>query len=216
MQGLLGGLTVLLLLPPAISIAHACLAQAFLCLTVALALTTAPGWASMPRQAVVEDSRPALATLAPLTAAAVYVQLILGAVMRHTGAGLAIPDFPLAFGRLLPPFEIPGVAIHFAHRIGAVVVASLVTWTVAVVLARHRYQPQLVRPALLAAVLVTVQIGLGALTIWTSKAVLPTTAHVAVGAAVLATTFTLALRARRLTTRAHLGMMLFADRRVPA
>ena len=35
----------------------------------------------------------------------VFIQLVVGALMRHTESGLAIPDFPLAFGRLIPPFS---------------------------------------------------------------------------------------------------------------
>jgi cytochrome c oxidase assembly protein subunit 15 len=198
-QGLLGGLTVILLLPPAVSVAHACLAQAFLCLTVALAVVTTPGWEAPPPAwlASDDDARPALPTLAIAATAVVYGQLVLGAVMRHTGAGLAIPDFPLAFGGLVPPFDAPGVAVHFAHRLGALAVATAVGWTATRVWRAHRDVPELVRPAVIAATLVLCQIGLGALTIWTQKAVLPTTAHVAVGAAILATTFTLALRAQR-------------------
>ena len=49
--------------------------------------------------------------------------------MRHTGAGLAIPDFPTAFGGLWPSAEElqrRGVGVHFAHRLGAVVVLVLV------------------------------------------------------------------------------------------
>jgi heme a synthase len=196
-QGLLGGLTVILLLPPVVSVAHACLAQAFLCLTVALAVTTNPHWETI--QPIARDQEaPPLALLTRATACAVYLQLVLGAIMRHTGAGLAIPDFPLAFGRFVPPFDHPGVAIHFAHRIGAVVVVALVTWTAAAVCSRVVREPRLLRPALAAVGLAVVQVSLGALTVWSRKAVLPTTAHVAVGAALLATTFLLALRASRL------------------
>jgi cytochrome c oxidase assembly protein subunit 15 len=173
------------------------LAQAFLCLTVAIAVTTNPQWETV---APVGQDRgaPPLALLTRATACAVYLQLILGAIMRHTGAGLAIPDFPLAFGRLVPPFDHPGVAIHFAHRLGAVVVLALVAWTAIAVCTRVAREPRLVRPALAAAGLVVLQVGLGAFTVWSHKAVLPTTAHVAVGGALLATTFLLALRASRL------------------
>ncbi len=195
-QGLLGGLTVLLLLPPAVSVAHACLAQAFLCLTVALAALTNPEW-EHPRP-LHDHGAPSLALLTRITAGAVYVQLILGAVVRHTGAGLAIRDFPLAFGRLVPPFEHPGVAMHFAHRVGAGVVLTLVVWTAIAARTRLPTERRLGRPALAAAALVALQVTLGALTVWTQKAVLPTTAHVAVGAALLATTFLLALRTSRL------------------
>ena len=190
-QGLLGGLTVLWLLPPAVSIAHACLAQGFLCLVVAFAVLTGPGWIA-PAAGLPRVPR-ALATLTALTAGLVYVQVVLGAIMRHLGAGLAIPDFPLAFGTLLPPLGSAAVAIHFAHRVGAVVVTGLVVWTAW----RVRAVPALARAAAVAVALVALQVALGALTIWTTKAVLPTTAHVAGGAALLAATLVCALRARR-------------------
>jgi len=192
-QGLLGGLTVLLLLPPAVSMAHACLAQAFLCLTVAMAVVSGPRWSTA--QPPFGDR--ALARLTAATAGVVYCQLIVGALVRHTGAGLAIPDFPLAFGQLVPPFDTPSIAIHFAHRLGAVAVTTMVVWSAARVLRTQSADPRLVRPALLACGLVLAQVMLGALIIWTQKAVLPTTAHVAVGAAVLATTLVLAMRAHR-------------------
>ncbi len=210
-QGVLGGLTVLLLLPPAVSVAHACLAQAFLCLTVTLAAMTSPAWNDSRR--LTDDGAPSLALLTRATAIAVYVQLILGAVMRHTGAGLAIPDFPLAFGGIVPPLDRPGVAIHFAHRLGAVVVLAFVAGTALTIGTRYPRERRLHRPALLACALVALQITLGAVTVWSEKAVLPTTAHVAVGAALLATTFLLALRTARLVAVAQPSGAPFLARR---
>lgn len=198
LQGLLGGLTVLYLLPTPVSVAHALLAQAFLCLTVTLATVTAPGWVRQPGPSA-RGVPPGLPTLCALTAVAIYGQLILGAVMRHMGAGLAIPDFPLAFGRLLPPLDSEAVLIHFLHRVGAVAVTACVGGTLAWILARHRRDAWLLRPALAAAGLLLVQVALGALTIWTQRGVLPTTAHVAGGAGVLAASVTLMLRAFRLS-----------------
>lgn len=197
LQGTLGGVTVLLRLPLAVSVAHACLAQAFLCLVVALAVCTAPGWQTRPASWV-EQKQPALRILAAITAGMVYLQLILGALMRHMGAGLAIPDFPLAFGRLLPPLDSAAVVLHFGHRLGALVLALCVGWTVARILSQYCAERRLLRPALLLVGLVLLQLTLGALTIWTRRAVLPMTAHVAVGAAVLATSVVLMLRAARL------------------
>jgi len=129
----------------------------------------------------------------------VYLQLVLGALMRHMGAGLAIPDFPLAFGRLVPPLETSAVVVHFLHRLGALAVTLCVGWLMARILRQYRAKKRLLRPALLLAGLVLLQLTLGALTIWTRRAVLPMTAHVAVGAAVLATSVVIALRAVRLT-----------------
>ena len=200
-------------LPLAVSVTHACLAQAFFCLTVALTIVTGPGWASPP--APLSADGPPLALLAGATTAAVFGQLVLGALMRHMGAGLAIPDFPLAFGRVLPPLATPYVTIHFAHRVGALVVALAVAVTVTHVLRTHR--TELGRPALLAATLVIVQIGLGASVIWTRRAVVPTTAHLAVGAALLATCVALTLQATRLGVRRSVRTAPIGFRReVPA
>jgi len=196
LQGALGGITVLFRLPLAVSVTHACLAQAFLCLVVALAVCTAPSWQERPASWV-EQQQPTLRVLAAITVGMVYVQLILGALMRHMGAGLAIPDFPLAFGRLVPPLESLAVVVHFVHRLGAVAVVLCVGWTVARILSRYRTERRLLRPALLLGGLVLLQLTLGALTIWTRRAVLPMTAHVAVGAAVLATSMVIMLRAVR-------------------
>ena len=192
LQGLLGGLTVLLLLPPPVSVAHACLGQTFFCLVVAIALVTSPGW----RRAAVAPARPPLPALAAVLTGLVYLQLLVGATMRHTGAGLAIPDFPLAFGRLVPPFEAPGVAVHFAHRVLGFVVAGCAAF-VAATAVRQRAVPHLRAPALAALALVLVQIGLGGLTVWSAKAVVPTTLHVLNGALILATSLVLALRSFR-------------------
>jgi cytochrome c oxidase assembly protein subunit 15 len=197
LQGLLGGLTVLMGLPLAVSVLHACLAQAFFMITVLLAVFTSPYWMSL-REKVERDVSRSLQWLAGLTTLAVYVQLILGAVMRHMGAGMAIPDFPLAYGRLIPPILSAGVVVHFFHRLGALTVATLVIWTVARVFRENRNQPSLVRPAALLLALLVVQITLGAFTVWTRLSVLPTTAHVAGGAAVLVTSLILTLRANRL------------------
>src|SRR5262245_40389445 len=98
LQGVLGGLTVILFLPAPISIAHAGLAELFLCTVVSIAVFTSPRWVhdSDP----VNDSTLRRATVA--TVVLVYAQILLGATMRHTGAGLAIPDFPTMFGGIVP------------------------------------------------------------------------------------------------------------------
>jgi cytochrome c oxidase assembly protein subunit 15 len=192
LQGVLGGVTVLYKLPLAVSVTHACLAQTFFCLTVTLALVTSPAW-SAPRP---RRSPAALGVLAGITTAAVFGQLVLGALMRHMHAGLAIPDFPLAFGRLVPPLVTPYIAVNFAHRVGALVVVVAIGSTAVHVL-RHTDDPWVRRPALLAAALVLLQVTLGALTIWSRRAVLPTTTHLVIGAALLATCLVLALRATR-------------------
>ena len=194
-QGVLGGLTVLLLLPTAVSVAHACLAQTFFCLTVALAVVTSPRW---------RDAEPVasgrVGAAAKMLVGAVFLQLAIGAVMRHTKAGLAIPDFPLAFGRLVPPIASFAVAVHFAHRIGAVVVAALAF----VLLARARRSGRsgLRKIAVAIVALVLLQIALGGLTVLSRKDVLITTGHVAAGALILGTSLLLVLASRRMAAGA--------------
>jgi cytochrome c oxidase assembly protein subunit 15 len=225
-QGILGGITVLWFLPDAISIAHAGLAQLVFCLTVSIALFTSPGWKRAynadrkgprrtahegphrtvddgphhiddegPRRTISDD--PTLRAVAAVTTAVIYVQILVGATMRHTGAGLAIPDFPWAFGRLIPPVWNAAIAIHFAHRVGAIIVVALVLATVGHVLYHHRSRTALRRPAWLLAALVAIQITLGALTVLTGKHYIINSLHVVTGAMVLGTSLVLTLRAYR-------------------
>ena len=193
-QAVLGGLTVLLLLPLPIAVAHAATAQAFFCLMVTLALITSPRWSGAVPLRLREQAWLPLPTLAAITTAVIYAQIVIGAVMRHMGAGLVIPDFPLSFGRVVPPLDSIYVAVNFAHRCGALVVSILIVWTVVRVLRYYVDEPMLRRPAMTMLVLLVTQVSLGALTIWSGRAVLPTTAHVAVGAGVLATSLALTLR----------------------
>ena len=190
-QALLGGLTVLLLLPPAVSSAHAGLAQLVFALTASIALMTSRAWTSgdLVRDVAAADaadlSRAFSWTVA--AAAVVYVQILLGAVMRHTGAGLAIPDFPLAFGKLLPggaEFALPGVHVHFAHRVGAAVTSVVVVLAIRASLRLKARLPAAGRIAELWAAALALQVTLGTFSIWTRKAVPVTAAHLAVGALV--------------------------------
>ncbi len=213
-QGVLGGLTVLFFLPAPISTAHAGLAEIFFCLVVSIALFTSPGWISGYRApadppadlhatgasgAEGASPRPGrnVRTLATVTTAGIYTQILIGATMRHTGAGLAIPDFPLMFGRLLPPLWNAGIAVHFAHRVGALAVVGAVAATCWTVRARARRRRELTRPAALLAALVTTQVTLGALTVLSRLNPWINSVHVVCGALVLTTSLVLALRSWR-------------------
>jgi cytochrome c oxidase assembly protein subunit 15 len=192
-QGVLGGMTVLFFLPDAISTAHAGLAEIFFCLTVAIALFTSRGWIESTTAA---DDR-LLRVVASTTTALVYTQIIVGAVMRHSGAGLAIPDFPLMFGGIVPDHWSNAIAIHFAHRIGALIVTAAILATSAHIWYHHRLRPELTRPAVLIAGLVVVQVTLGALTVLSRRDVGINSAHVVCGALVLATSLVITLRSWR-------------------
>ena len=160
-----------------------------------------------------------LVRLAIIAVCVVYVQLIIGAVMRHLQAGLAIPDLPFAYGKLLPPTNNTQMAainhlrvwkldlepvtlgqiwLHFAHRVGAIVVTITLSSLIGLIFVRHRARRDLVLPASLLAVLLITQVTLGVLTVYLRKPADVASSHVACGALVLATTFFIAVRAMRL------------------
>ena len=184
-QAVLGGLTVLFLLPPAVSSAHAGLAQVVFALTATIALRTSLYWGCLEAGAPRVDAAllARAARLAPWAAGASYVQILLGAIVRHTGAGLAIPDWPLSFGRLAPSgaeWAANGVLAQFAHRTFAWAVVVLVA-AAALALRKLRGVPGLGALSTLWLLLVAAQVALGALSVWTGKAVAVTAAHLAVG-----------------------------------
>jgi len=195
-QGVLGGLTVLFFLPPAISTAHAGLAEIFFCFTVAIALFTSPGWKAR-REGLFTPTDRSVRAMATATTILIYAQIIIGATMRHTGAGLAIPDFPLMFGGIVPDHWDPKIAVHFAHRVGALVATLAVFATLVTVLLKCRERRDLVAPALLLDALVVVQITLGALTVLSLRDPWINSFHVVCGALVLTTSLVLTLRTWR-------------------
>ena len=203
-QGILGGITVLWFLPAPISIAHAGLAQIVFCLTVSIAVVESPAWkrgysrAFGPPRATADDhAAHILQRSAVVTTALIYLQILMGATMRHTEAGLAIPDFPLAFGHLIPPVWDAKIAIHFAHRVGALVVTAAILVTTLQVFRRFRHRRELRNPAILLIDLLMAQVTLGALTLLTSKQFIVNSLHVVTGALVLGTSLVLTLRAYR-------------------
>ena len=128
--------------------------------------------------------------------AALFVQLVLGAWMRHSDAGLAIPDFPASFGRLWPDHWNSRIAVHFAHRAWALVVVVTV-FSSAAAIRRRTAAPGARRSALLLAAFLPVQFALGAASIWTRKAVPVTVAHQTLGALLLACSAAMAIFALR-------------------
>jgi cytochrome c oxidase assembly protein subunit 15 len=198
-QAILGGITVIYLLPTAVSVSHAGLANLFFCMTVVLAVVTGRAWfhPSPPAREPAPGDLRRLRALAISTTAVIYIQILLGAVMRHTQSGLAIPDFPLSLGRIIPPLEDPRVIIHFMHRAWGVVVLMVAAAAVSHVWRRHRGTGDLVRPAAALSVLLLAQVILGAFTVWTQKAPVITTFHVAGGSASLAVALLLTLRSAR-------------------
>lgn len=201
LQGVLGGLRVTLY-KDELGIFHAALAQLFLLLVSAIALFLSRRWAGLVERGGSVRFHRAFRPVLLGTTILVLGQLILGATMRHQHAGLAVPDFPLAYGKVWPPTDpaflervnesrvdyrqfspitANQIYLHMAHRMTAVTVLVLAGLCAA--LARKGETPAMV--ARLTAVwffLILGQAGLGAWTVWSNKAADIATAHVAGGA----------------------------------
>lgn len=197
-QGILGGVTVKMFLPWYVSTTHAALAQITFCMTVALSMVTSKKWNDNVIK-IAGSTNDRLHTLTAFTVSAIFIQLLLGAIMRHLNAGLAIPTWPLANGNIFPDFTSIGVALNFAHRTWAFVVAILIFTTAYYAIKASKEHPSFKKSAIAGMVLVVMQITLGAVTILSEKEPNWTSLHVVGGAAVLASQFVLAVRVRHLT-----------------
>jgi len=196
-QGLIGGKRVLLdatqvpgfemSLGQILRIPHGILAQVFVCMLFAIAVGLSRRWIEAPAR----NASGTVRTLALLGTVLLFVQLVIAATMRHNYAGMAIPTFPLTpEGGLIPSTWNFNVGIHFAHRAMALVL-TVVLGALAVAIWRSDTTAGLKRAAVAMSALLVVQIALGAATIWTARNPYYTTAHVIVGACLLASVFTL-------------------------
>jgi heme a synthase len=198
LQAVLGGVTVLLHLPTEVSVAHAGLAQIFFCLIVSLSLMTSKNWIEDGDRKI-KSTTDSIGTAALITTILIYCQILIGAVTRHSGFGLAIPDWPLSFGQLLPNEWSGAILLQFSHtRVGAFIVLVLVNWLSFKVCTRYAEEKALFWPAASAALLVWIQCFLGILVIATEKSIVPTSVHVITGAALLASMLVLTLNSFRL------------------
>jgi len=143
--------------------------------------------------------------LAWVTFGFIFLQLVVGATMRHMGAGLAIPTFPKATadGAWMPSVHNAFVDTNFTHtRLLALLVTIHVILLARRVFASTGRVPALTRPALLVLLLLVAQVALGISVIWTYRRVFPTTLHVINGTVIFATSLLLAVRATRLSSGA--------------
>ncbi len=204
LQGILGGLRVTML-QDQIGIFHACLAQAFLGLIVVIALMTTNFWRSLSNVMIDLKKFTPLKTLAFAATIAIYVQLALGATMRHQHRDLAILDFPTANGAWIPDTSPNTLAqlnswrdargysdvtafqiwLQMAHRLLALIIAVAVFVFCLRVWRDARGIAALRRLSIWWVALLFFQLALGAWTIWSNKAADIATAHVAVGAIML-------------------------------
>ena len=183
-QSLFGGLTVLMQLPDAVSTTHLALAFLFLALVTGLTVVTAPGWSTGSGAA---GRLLDLRTLAVFGAGLTFLQSVLGAAVRHMDAGLVCPDVPLCLGQWIPPLETATVAVHFGHRVTGLLL--LITLLTLAVQAARSLGPSAARAlAISSGVLVTLQVLLGALSVYTRLAVLPVSFHTLLAAGTLTVT----------------------------
>ena len=186
-QALLGALTVKLALPAWVSSLHQATAMAFFCTVVSLAFLTRQRMPGFRSKAIAFETRARLQRWILPVIALAYLQVCIGAVMRHTRGGLACGfDFPLCLGKIWPLNAHLGVQVHMLHRLGGFLVAGAAIALAAAILRKRVGTPALRASALLAAALVVVQIGLGIATILASRELITMTVHSSLGAALLA------------------------------
>ncbi len=218
-QGVLGGLRVTERMSE-LGILHAAVAHLFAVLVSAVALFTSVTWARLPDRRELELSGRGFVRAYSVMTAVVFLQLLVAATMRHQHAGLAIPDFPTAYGRLWPdmspeavarynqmrteitslrPITAFQIALHMVHRLLALVILCGGAWAAWQTRRTLGAKHLLAKFCLGWVGLVLVQVGLGASTIWTWQWPLITTLHVVVGATTLVAASQLTLVAWRLS-----------------
>jgi len=210
-QGVLGGLTVIYRLPTLISWAHLCTSMLFFSTVVAIACLTRHA-VTAPGSVFQRDEVPARSYgLLLLTTGLCYVQIALGGLVRHTGGGLACLDIPLCHGSVLPLSDHPTVILHAVHRLHGLVFAVVLFFAMPQLRLRLRRQTDGVRRALSVALPlgVLLQIALGLLSVWNYLALFYVTAHLGLGALLLAGLVVLCfrLRAQAATTAAGGGLV---------
>jgi cytochrome c oxidase assembly protein subunit 15 len=218
LQGVLGGLRVTQM-KDALGVFHATLAQLFFALMSSMALFTSAWWRRVSAQKMSIYAPAALRYSFATVTGLILFQLILGATMRHQHAGLAIPDFPAAYGSLWPAMDAESVVrynqargevvatnpitafqigLQMVHRVTALAILVSVAWVAGAVRRRLGAESILSKLSLGWFGLILLQAVLGAATIWTNKAADLATAHVAVGALSLLNGVMLVLVATRL------------------
>jgi heme a synthase len=224
-QGILGGLTVKFFLPVWLSTFHGVLAQTFFLILILIAY--ALSMERYRRWNIEEESySPQFLRAAILLMAMVYVQLILGNIMRHTQSGLAIPDFPTMGGTFFPTFDQSWlnrinawrfennldpvnwgqVCIHLFHRFWALLILGNILWLNSFALTKCLDRPLILKTLYWFNIAVVLQITLGISTVLTRKEAYTTTLHVAMGAIVLGLSLLMVLRASPLTWRQFISL----------
>lgn len=202
-QGVLGGLTVLNFLPPAISTAHATVGQTMFCVLAAIAVFTGRSWMEEPADKLVRKDARMLIRHSWMLIGFLYLQLILGAAFRHVWTKWGPPG-----SNRWPAQKIVHVFLY-PHILNALLVAGLILLLSVRVLSRHSAMRHLRRPALALLVLLMVQLllGVGAYVVRVVQGVDElqptlglvgiTVAHLGVGALILALAMVLTIQTYR-------------------
>lgn len=197
-QGVLGGLTVIFRLPTLVSTAHLATSMLFFSLIIYTWFRLRPT-PVLPQQPL----SPGLVRASAIGVVVVYTQMLIGALMRHLGAGLACTELPLCRGQVWPSGAHPNVLLHVVHRLNVFLVFAVTLWVLAATRGLERDRGRVARTlAVLAPLLVAVQATLGWLSITSFLDVVPVTAHLGVAAALLADLVALHLYARGVPARA--------------
>jgi cytochrome c oxidase assembly protein subunit 15 len=207
-QGLFGGLRVLLdklntgwdhnFVARTFAVLHACGAQITVCLLTSMAVLSSRSW--IERNSGLSSPVPTNLRIWGIVAvASLFIQILLGAIMRHSGAGLAISTFPLTEnGGLLPSHWNFPITIHWLHRLGAVIPTLILITFTGKILGSSITRRPFRGAVILICVLLPIQIFLGAATIWTYKNPVMASNHMVFGAFLLGATWMLTLRTYRL------------------
>ena len=179
-----GGLTVIYRLPTAISTAHLATAMLFLSTMLWIVLQSHRGPSNQP--AGIESwGTWQLDRLVLLTALIIYLQIVLGALVRHTGAAIVCPDIPFCLGHPWPLDLHPTTRLHMLHRYVALFVASLVLVSGLRLRKQHRHDTVIRSLATFGIGIVGLQFGLGVMSVLTELSVVAVTAHLGMGALLL-------------------------------
>jgi cytochrome c oxidase assembly protein subunit 15 len=204
LQAVLGGLRVLKVSDP-FGIAHGCLGPLFYCLLIAIAFVSSVSWTNGEALLPAADHR-RFVKLATILFVAVFLQLLFGAIVRHTQrTGLVATDIITTGGHMVPPVEPFEVFSIFMHKAWAMVVFALAmtaAFSTNKILGGRGWVSILPR---LIGTLPIIQIILGVYVLWSGKKFWVTNFHVLNGDLILATVFLLMLVAWR--TRSRSGLL---------
>jgi len=223
-QGVLGGIRVTEI-DWRFGIVHGILGQVYFCLLILAAVVTGKRWNQLPPQQFQASQFSTPIRLGWILLFVLLIQLCLGAAMRHSGAGLSVPDFPTFYGSWLPPmsqesldlaidsmpqniqhdtngdvvhFRLWHIHLHVGHRFWALAVVIGVGLLLRSLRGFFPTVPSLAKPMIVILFLLVIQLGLGMLVIWSGKHPEIATIHQVTGATFLGLVTLVQIRMMRL------------------